>query len=81
MNLHTIIPTYSHLNDLYNIIYDYLGTDKGKIIERLRYEMLALLTTKEEDIATTLLMLPFALNSFEDFHEFSLDLEDLVLPG
>ena len=59
----------------------FLGTDKGKIIERLRYEMLALLTTKEEDVATTLLMLPFALNNFEEFHEFSLDLEDLVLPS
>ena len=59
----------------------FLGTDKGKIIDRIRYEMLALLTSKESDVATTLLMMPFALRSFEDFHDFSLDLEDLVLPN
>lgn len=59
----------------------FLGTDKSKIIDRLRYEMLALLTSKEDDVATTLLMLPFALRNFEDFHDFSMDLEDLVLPN
>ena len=58
----------SYVNLSCNIIFwcD-LGTDKGKIIERLRYEMLALLTTKEEDVATTLLMLPFALNRYTPY--------------
>lgn len=51
-----------------------------EVIERVRYEMLALLTAKEEDVSTTLLMLPFAFASFEEFHAFSLELEDVVSP-
>ena len=43
----------------------FLGTDKKKIIERLKYEVLALLTAQEDDVATTLLMLPFAFQDFE----------------
>jgi Fe-S-cluster containining protein len=43
----------------------FLGTEKKKIIEKLRYEILALLTAKEEDVSTTLLVLPFALDNFE----------------
>jgi hypothetical protein len=58
----------------------FLGTDKKKIMERVRYEVLALLTAKEEDVATTLLMLPFAFQNFEEFYDFSLDLEDDILP-
>jgi len=58
----------------------YFGSDKEKIKEKLRYEVLTLLTTKEEDLATTLLMLPFACRDFEEFYDFSLDLEEIVLP-
>ena len=50
---------------IYLFIRVFLGTDKKKIIERLKYEMLALLTAKEDDVATTLLMLPFAYQNFE----------------
>lgn len=56
------------------------GTDSKQIIERVRYEMMALLTAKEEDVATTLLVLPFAFANFNDFYDFSLDLEDAILP-
>jgi len=53
-----------------------------KIIDRVRYEMLALLTAKEEDVATTLLVLPFAgFGSFDEWHQFSLALEDAVMPA
>ena len=58
----------------------YFGNEKHKIIEKLRYEMLALLTSKEEDIATTLLVIPFALQEFDEFYDFSLDIEDRMLP-
>jgi Fe-S-cluster containining protein len=58
----------------------FFGTDKQKIKERLAYEVLQLLTIKEEEVATTLLMLPFALLDFEEFYEFSLELEDKILP-
>jgi len=54
--------------------------DVAKVVERVRFEMLALLTAKEEDVATTLLMLPFAFSSFDDFHRLSLELEDALLP-
>ena len=43
----------------------FLGTDRKKIIDRVKYEVLALLTAKEDDVATTLLMLPFAFQNFE----------------
>ena len=43
----------------------FLGTDRKKIIDRVKYEVLALLTAKEDDVATTLLMLPFAFPNFE----------------
>ena len=42
--------------------------------------MLALLTASEDELSTTLLVLPFALSSFQDFYEFSLNIEDVVLP-
>jgi len=43
--------------------------------------VLELMLRPEEEIATTLLMLPFAFPDFQQFHDFSLDLEDLVLPS
>ena len=49
----------------FKIFRVFLGTDKKKIIERLKYEVLALLTAQEDDVATTLLMLPFAFQDFE----------------
>ena len=59
----------------------YLGSSEvDKIIERVRYEMLALLTANENDVATTLLMLPFSFGSFDEWHQFSLALEDAVMP-
>ena len=57
----------------------YFGHEKHKIIEKLKYEMLALLTSKEEDIATTLLVIPFAMQEFDEFHDFSLDVEDNIV--
>ena len=43
------------------------GTDQNKdlLISKLRLEMLALLIEDEKDVETTLIMLPFAFNSFE----------------
>ncbi|KAJ1430089.1 hypothetical protein B484DRAFT_396069 [Ochromonadaceae sp. CCMP2298] len=58
----------------------FLGTDRSKIIERIRLEVLDLLATDEDSVATTLLMLPFAFPDFEEFYAFSLDLEDIILP-
>ena len=58
----------------------FFGTDKEKIKERLAYEVLQLLTIKEEEVATTLLMLPFACLDFTEFYELSLELEDRILP-
>jgi len=60
----------------------YLGNDGdvSRILERVRYEVLNLLSSKEEEVATTLIMLPFAFQNFEDFYAFSLELEDVVLP-
>lgn len=59
----------------------HFGSGKSReVIDAVRYEMLALLTAKEDDVGTTLLMLPFAFASFEEFHAFSLELEDVVSP-
>ena len=59
----------------------YLGSSEvDKIIERVRYEMLALLTANENDVATTLLMLPFSFGNFDEWHQFTLALEDAVMP-
>jgi len=58
----------------------FFGSDKQKVKERLAYEVLQLLTIKEDEVETTLLMLPFALLDFEEFYEFSLELEDKILP-
>lgn len=56
------------------------GHKKEDIIKKLEYEYLALTTSKEEDIATTLLIIPFAMQSFDDFYKFSLNIEDNILP-
>jgi len=63
----------------------YLGGGEGadsidKLIDRVRFEMLALLTAKEDEVATTLLMLPFAFSNFKDWYDFSEALEDAVMP-
>lgn len=42
--------------------------------------MLDLLANKEESVATTLLILPFCFQSFDDFHAFSLEVEDVIMP-
>ena len=34
----------------------------------------------EEEVATTLLMLPFAFPEFEEFHDFAVELEDEIIP-
>jgi Fe-S-cluster containining protein len=79
---YTLCPFAEHVFVTGGIRYRvFLGTDKKKIMEKVKYEMLALLTSKEEDVATTLLMLPFAFQDFQDFYDFSLDLEDIYLPA
>ena len=42
--------------------------------------MLHLMTTPEEELATTLIMLPFAYDNFEEFYHFSIELEDDIIP-
>lgn len=68
---------FSHDTVRYRV---FLGTDKAKIIEKLKYEMLVLMTTPEEMLSTTLLVLPFAFPDFEEFYDYSLEVEDEVLP-
>lgn len=38
------------------------------------------MTASEDQISTTLLVLPFAFAKFSDFYKFSLKIEDIVLP-
>ena len=45
----------------------------------LPYEILHLLTTPEDECATTLLMLPFAYPDFEEWYDFVIELEDNIL--
>lgn len=59
----------------------FFGTDEAKIRERLKFEMLTLLSTPESELSTTLLVLPFAFQSFLDFHRFGLELEDVWVPA
>lgn len=64
-----------------NIRYRTLfASDRSAIISKLRYEILHLLTTPEDECATTLLMLPFAYSDFEDWNDFVMELEDEILP-
>lgn len=59
----------------------FFGTDPSKIRERLKYEILTLLATPESELATTILVLPFAFPAFLDFHHFGLELEDVWVPA
>ena len=54
--------------------------DMALLIDRVKYEMLDLLSQDEDDVATTLLMLPFAFSSFAEWNEFTVQLEDEVMP-
>lgn len=58
----------------------FLGSDRRQILTKVRYEMLHMLTTPEEEVATTLLMLPFAFPDFEEFYDFAVELEDEIIP-
>jgi hypothetical protein len=58
----------------------FTGTDRALIISKVRYEMLHLLTTPEEEVSTTLLMLPFAFPTFQEFYAFQLELDDVFIP-
>lgn len=42
--------------------------------------MLALLTEREDAVETTLLVLPFAFPDFQEFYEWSVKVEDELLP-
>eukprot|EP00981_Chlorochromonas_danica_P005795 scaffold1190_cov187-Ochromonas_danica.AAC.27 len=44
-------------------------------------QVLYLLTHPKEEVETTLLVFPFLTPEFEDFYEFTLELEDIILPG
>ena len=55
--------------------------DLEQIIEFIKFEMLHLLTTPEEEISTTLIMLPFAFQDFAEFNDFSIELEDEIVPA
>ena len=46
----------------------------------MKFEMLDLLANDEEDVATTLLMLPFAFQTFTEWHDFTMQLEDEIMP-
>ena len=48
-------------------------------MEKVKFEVLDLLAN-DEDVATTLLMLPFAFSSFSEWNGFILQLEDEVMP-
>jgi Fe-S-cluster containining protein len=54
--------------------------DLRLLIDRVKYEMLDLLSCDEDDVATTLLMLPFAFQSFQEWNAFTMQLEDEVMP-
>lgn len=54
--------------------------DIAMLIDRVKFEMLDLLSQKEEDVSTTLLMLPFAFSSFQEWNAFTIQLEDAVMP-
>ena len=57
----------------------FLRSERSAIISKIRYEILHLLITPEDECATTLLMLPFAYPDFEDWYAFTTELEDYVL--
>ena len=59
----------------------FLGTDVEEIIEVIKFEMLHLMTSTEEDVSTTLIMLPFVFQEFIDFYDFSVELEDQIVPA
>ena len=56
------------------------GDFKLLLADRLRYEILDLLCTSEDDVSSTLLMLPLVKLSFEEFNTLSEQLEDHILP-
>eukprot|EP01038_Epipyxis_sp_PR26KG_P011266 gene11266-15115_t len=59
----------------------FMRSSKEDLIERIKLELYYLLTNKADDIETTLLMLPFAFPDFKEFYEFSLEIEDILLPS
>ncbi len=54
--------------------------DLMNMVEKVKFEILDLLANKEQDVATTLLMLPFAFQTFPEWHEFTMQLEDEIMP-
>jgi uncharacterized protein len=57
-----------------------LQSDKASIIKHLIYELLYLWTHPPEDIETTILVLPFFQPEFHDYYQFSLEVEEDLLP-
>ena len=58
----------------------FMGRTREEIINLIKFEMLHLLTTPEEETATTLIVLPFSFSDFEEYYEFALELEDDIVP-
>eukprot|EP01039_Chlorochromonas_danica_P006228 gene6228-6867_t len=72
------LPAYSNDHVRYRIS---TTSDQKQVIELLKQEVLYLLTHPKEEVETTLLVFPFLTPEFEDFYEFTLELEDIILPG
>jgi len=59
----------------------FMGAGDSEIADVIKFEMLHLMTTPEEDLETTLIVFPFAFPDFEEFYAFSVDLEDNAMPA
>lgn len=80
---HDLCPFAQNVFDQGSVRYRVCLQSKeaSKIIDKLQYEILALLTSPMESVSTTLLVLPFAFPDFADFHAFSTQLEGAVIAG
>lgn len=57
------------------------ASTREQIITKFKEEVYYILTHPEDVIETTLIVLPFAMKDFEDWYDFTLELEEDVLPG
>eukprot|EP01040_Poterioochromonas_malhamensis_P011595 gene11595-12647_t len=79
---YNLCPFAQRVFDNHRVRYRvYLVHEKAAVIEKLKLEVLYLLSHPEEEVETTLIMFPFAFKNFKDFYDFSLDLEDEILPA
>jgi len=59
----------------------FMGNTRDEVINVIKYEALHLLTTPENETIATCIVLPFSFTGYEEFSEFSVKLDNVIIPS